>query len=872
MLRDLDDEMRFHFQMRVAELQALGMSEREAEAEALRRFGDAEELREYCAHVGERAARWSRAVEWLDSWAQDVRCTVRQLRKAPGFTAAVVLTLALGIGANTTMFGIVDALLLRPPSGVRDPGSLVWIGAERTYPGIGQTDIEGVSYPDYVDFSRSPTLEGAAGYARGPESLGRGTAVQKVNTLVVTHTFMPLLGARPALGQFFGADEDRPGAAAVAVLGYGLWQRQFGGATDVLGKSVRLGTDPYEVVGVAPRDFNGVEREPVDLYVPVAASGRNTSLTVLGRLRRGFRMGRLAEELNVTYHNASGDPDAKNTTIRVASPMATAAMPDPVQVQNVNVSLWLAGVAGVVLLVACANVASLLLTRALRRRREIAVRLALGVGRWRLVRQLLTESVMLAGAGGIAALFVSRWGGAILRATLLPDAAAGATLLDLRVLVVTILATVVTGVACGLAPALQATHPNVTTALKASAREGAAGGGGIRSALLVGQVALTLVLLVGAGLFVRSLQNVRAVDFGFETDHVLLVSIDPSILGYTPQQVPQFYQRLLERVRALPGIQQAALTTGGPFTGMFSRPLSVPGHDQEPGLHPLLNSITPDFFATLGIPLRQGRLLADADRAGAERVAVVNEEMARHYWPAGDALGRCIKIGGDTMPCTTVVGVVPTIRLGYDPEKSIVSERPAKAYYVPLGQTSDGPPKLTLTLYARTTSAAVASVPSVRRAIQEMAPDLPFPHVTALAEELAPQIRPWRMGAGMFGVFAGVALVLAIVGLYGVLAYTVSQRTHEIGVRIALGAQSGNVVRLVVGQGLRLTMLGVGIGVVAALAGGRALAALLFGVSASDPSVFTATAVTLISVAVLASYFPARRAIRIDPTEALRAE
>jgi predicted permease len=345
--------------------------------------------------------------------------------------------------------------------------------------------------------------------------------------------------------------------------------------------------------------------------------------------------------------------------------------------------------------------------------------------------------------------------------------------------------------------------------------------------------------------------------------------VNYSSLGYTPQQAPQLYQRLLERVRTLPGVQQASLATSGPFGIMTAWRVSVPGHALEPGMNPFLHAVTPDFFGTLGIALRNGRLLTDADRAGSERVAVVNEEMARHYWPAGDALGKCIRIGGDTKPCTTVVGVVATLRLGNIPGKSVATERPAKAYFVPLDQRSD---MLERTLYVRTTGAAAAAVPAVRHAIQEMAPDLPYPRVMAMSTELAPHTRPWRLGAMMFSIFGGVALVLAVIGLYGVLAYTVSQRTPEIGVRIALGAQRGDVVRLVVGQGLRVTGLGVAIGVAAALAGGRALAALLYGVSASDPLVFAATGGALVAVAAIASYLPARRATSIDPAQALRSD
>jgi predicted permease len=547
---DIEAELRFHFEQKVADLVARGATPEMARARAEAEFGDVDAVRGRLREIDGRIAQHRQRAEWWEGVAQDVGHTLRSLRRSPGFTLAVVLCLAIGIGANTTMFGIVDALLLRPPSGVRDPGSLVWIGAEVALPEMF-TDMDGVSYPDFVDFSRSPALNGAAAYSVEPRSFGRGTDVQEVNTAVVTHTFMPLLGANPALGHFFGPDEDRPGAAAVVVLGYGFWQRQFGGAADVVGKSVRVGIDTYEVIGVAPRDFNGVERACVDVYLPVGPGNddlltnrSNSFLTVIGRLRPGFRVESLADRLNFAYHHAAErtpiNDFRKYTTIRVASPMATTAMRSPEQVQNANVSLWLAGVAAVVLLIACANVANLLLARSVHRQRETAVRLVLGVGRGRLVRQLLTESLVLAGAGGVAALFVSRWGGAIVRAMLLPDALVGATPLDVRLLAVTILATVATGLVCGLAPALQATRPNLTTALKAGAREGTEGRGRLRSALLVGQVALTLVLLIGAGLFVRSLNNVRAIDLGYDAERVLNVGVS----------LPRFNGRVSDRTYA----------------------------------------------------------------------------------------------------------------------------------------------------------------------------------------------------------------------------------------------------------------------------------------------------------------------------------
>ncbi|MEJ7812753.1 MAG: ABC transporter permease [Gemmatimonadaceae bacterium] len=890
---DADAELDSFLAERIEYLVVRGMTPEEARAEALRRLGGPlNEVRASLRHSAERREARMGFRDTVDELLQDGRYAARGLARQPGFTAAVVLCLAIGIGANTTMFRVVDALLLRPPAGVRDPDQLLWVGAQRIETGFGGGFVSrpGISHPDYVDFGRSPALAGVAGYSTGWASFGRGGNTRRINTLTVTHTFMPLLGVRPALGRFFTADEDRAGAPAVVVLGHAFWREEFAGAADIVGRAVRIGDGVFTVVGVAPRDFNGVERRQVDVYLPPSANTaengpfapaeRLTSrgigwFTLVARPRPGVARERLAKELDAIYHRADGGNKRRASSTIVAAPLtATAAMPDPRQVQNATVSVWLAGVAAVVLLIACANVAGLLLTRAVRRRREIGVRLALGIGRRRLVRMLMTESLLLAAIGGAAGILIARWGGSVLRAWLLSDVAVAGSTLDARVLAVTLAATLFTGVACGLAPALHATRPDLTTALTAGERDRPEGRGRLLGAMLVGQVALTLVLLVGAGLFERSLRNLDALDLGFDARHVLIASADLPA-GYTPARAEWFYRELLERARALPGVRHAALATTGPFskTGRL-RPLFVPGREPEQGLPPAFAAVTPDFFATLGTTLVSGRAFTEDDRAGSAPVAVVNDELARHHWPAGDALAKCVRVGADMAPCTTVVGVVRAARQGIFARQSIQDEAPMRGYFVPLDQqdaaAQDGPFAVGPTLYVRSAGDATALVPLVRRTIQETAPDAPPPDVTALTTALAPHLRPWRLGVTMFGVFAGVAVVLAVIGLYGVLSFRVSQRTHEIGVRIALGARRADIHRLVVGQGLRLGTLGVAIGLAAALLTGRALAALPFGVSARDPLVLAMAGGALLAVVVLASYLPARRAIRVDPMEALR--
>jgi predicted permease len=493
----------------------------------------------------------------------------------------------------------------------------------------------------------------------------------------------------------------------------------------------------------------------------------------------------------------------------------------------------------------------------------------LGISRLRLARLLMTESVLLAGLGCIAGLVLARLAGGVFQATLLSGVDAGVSLFSARVASVTLVTTVFTALACGLAPAFAATRPNLLAVLKARGRDGSHGRGLINSVLLVGQVALTLMLLVGAALFVRSLRNLDALDLGFDAPHVLRARIGTQT--YTPAGVDRYFREVLGRVRTLRGVQRAALATGGPFAAQSGTRVVIPGHALVPGVIANVDRVTPEFFETLGMPLLRGRNFIETDNIGTDRVAIVNELMARRYWPSGDALGKCIQVGSDTIPCTTIVGVVGTAIRGNRPDEAVENEQPMNTFYLPLDRNDPSfAGRVQPWLYVRSAGDGADLVPILRRTMQTLAPDLPRADVTAFSTQLAEQFRPWHLGATMFGIFGGIALALAIVGLYGVLAFRVSQRTHEIGVRMALGAQRNDVRRLVVGQGFWLAALGVTIGVSAALGLSRFLDPLLFRVSARDPFILAATGGVLVGVAVLASYLPARRATRIDPMEALR--
>lgn len=824
----------------------------------------------------------------IDDVSADCRYAARSLARQPILSTAAVLCLAIGIAANATMFNVVDTLLLHPPAGVRDAGSLVWITAERHLATMGFSEYPGISYRDYVDMASLPELSGAAAYFSSDRSFGQGRDVQQIKTLAITHTFMPLLDVKPALGRFFNADEDSPDGPNVVVLSYGLWQRQFGGSPTVLGKTVRLGTEPHIVVGVAPRFFNGLERTAVDVYLPTPAGVLNrfghrigdalftnrevARFSVVARVRPGIRHASLEARLKALYSSIDRRESFTGTTLKlvVAAPMAMVAMQNPQQAQDASVSVWLDAVAVIVLLIACANVASLLLTRAFRRRREIAVRLALGISKARLIRLLMLEAILLVAAGGLLALVLGWFGANALRSTLLAGVDVGHGFFNARVLAVSFAAMAFTGLATGLAPALEGANVDLAGAMKTASRERVVHRGPTLTTLLIVQIALALVLSLGATLFTQSLRNLTALDLGFDAEHLLRVRANPTSIGYTPARATQFSQQLAERVRALPGVARVAPATGGPFAGESGQSVWISGH-AVPDIFsggPVEATVSREFFETLGMKLRRGRMFTSSDRAGTPLVTVINEEMARRYWPAGDALGKCILVGSDTVPCTTVIGIVETARQGNHVAQPIQNEQPASRYYLAIAQNSAA--AVAPMLYVRSISEATKMVPLVRRTINEIEPELPFPDVAAFSTALAPQFRPWRLGAAMFSLFGGIALLLAVVGLYGVLAFRVSQRTHEIGIRMSLGAQEGDVRNLVIGQGLRLAVLGVVIGIVLSVAIGRTANSLLYGVSATNPFILAAVCAVILAIAAVASYVPARRATRIDPLEALR--
>lgn len=812
----------------------------------------------------------------MDAVIQDLRYAIRTLAKSPGFTLAAVLCFALGIGANATMFRVVDTLMFKPPAGVRDPGRVARLYFTQTANVFGRFTQASTSYPNFTDLRDGVrAFAGLAAMWTRETAVGRGAAASQVRASLVSASYFSMLGVTPALGRFFGAEEDRPGAAPVAVLGYTYWRRHYAGETAALGHSLLIGKALYTVIGVAPPGFAGIDLQGVDLWLPVAAAGRDlmaddaltnrgdTWIELLARLKPGATSAQAAFEATMVYRHGDAAQIWKDSAAAVELGPIQAARGPGVST-GARVSVWLAVVSALVLLIACANVANLLLARALRRRREVALRLALGAGRWRLARQFLLESLGVALMGAAAAMLVAVWTGPLMRRLVLPAGVVPEAVLGARLLAFTALVAVVAGTVSGVAPALQASRPDLARAIKAGEREGTYQRSRIRGGLLVGQTSLTLVLLVGTGLFVRSLRNVLGVDIGVEARRVTLADVNVFNLGYTRAQIGDLFERFLARARSLPGVADAALSTSGPFGWQFGSSIRVPGVDTipiPPSGGPYVNGVTPDYFTTLGTRILRGRGFTEADRAGAAPVVVVGETLARLLWPRGDALGKCVILRAHA-GCAEVVGVAAD-QIRYEP-----TEGAKLQYYVPLDQQQN----VHRSLWVRTRGDPHLVAGELRRALSGVAPDLPYVRVRPLEDLVQPQYRPWRLGATAFGLFGGLALLLAALGLYGVLAYTVARRTQELGVRIALGATSWNVSRLVVRQGLGVAALGVGLGTVLALAGGRALASLLYGVRPADPLVLALSAAVLLAAAALATWWPARRATKVDPVVALRTE
>ncbi len=829
-------------------------------------------------------------MHWWEVLTRDIRYALRGLRARPGFAAAVVLTLALGIGANAAIFSVVDRLLFRPPPMSSDPALTHRIYISSMFRGEEFIN-SGIQYARYVDLSRwSKSFARTAEVTSRKLAVGVGSAAREMQVGVVSASFFGFFDAPPALGRYFSAQEDTPPAGTpVAVLSYAMWQTRYGGHSDVLGSTLQIGPTIYTVIGVAPRGFMGLwaEQPPV-AYIPISSYAAGVDIRLKGEtwwdtyhwtwanmiaqrkpgvseaaanadLTSALKRSYTAENEKYGESRARVEERARDHAM-IASILSERG---PRQSSTAKVAALVGGMALVVLLIACANVANLLFARALRRRREIAVRVALGVSRKQLLSQLLTESVLLALLGGVAGLILGQWGGSALRAAFLPPGAESPVMSDTRTLIYVGAAVIIAGILTGLAPVFQAGKTDLTVDLKAGEREGVIHKSRTRVALLLLQGALSVVLLVGAGLFVRSLSNVKNIRLGYDPDSVLVV--DLAMRGVELDSVPALTLRrqLLERARTIPGVEHAALNATLPFWSTWSMGLNIPGVDSA-RMHAQydLNSVSPEYFATMGTRIVKGRGIEAGDVAGAPGAVVVSTSMAKKLWPAEDALGKCIQIGPSTAPCNYVVGVAEDIK------NEKLSDDPGLFYYLSADQYHPERTGLLLRMHGD----ATGQVEAVRRELQKLMPGASYITVTPFSDIVGRQMQSWSLGATMFMVFGVLALVLATIGLYGVIAYNVVQRSHEMGVRIALGARQGDVVWLVVRQGLVIAAIGIVIGGSITYLAASRVEPLLFQESARDPLVYGGVVLLMLAVAAAASFIPARRASRVDPSVALRAE
>jgi predicted permease len=807
----------------------------------------------------------------MSSLVQDLRYGLRVLARSPGSSAIAIVALALGIGANTAIFSLVEAVLLEPLP-YRDPGRLVQVWEDASFVGFPKNTPAPANYVDWRE--QNQVFEDMAASREASFTLTGGDAVpEMVVGSRVTANLFPVLGVEPALGRTFTADEDRPDGPRVAVLSHRLWQRRFGGARDVIGRTVDVNGRPATIVGVMPRAFVYPEREH-EVWMPMAftpearASRGSHYLQVVARLAPGATLDAARADMAAIAARLERDHPATNRQLGAT----VFPLSDEVLGERRDAVVLLVVAVGCVLLIACANVANLLLGRATARRREIAVRVALGAGRLRIVRQLLTESVLLSLAGGVLGLGVALWSFDLL-ATLVPRGAShGAAVdLDARVLAFTAALSVLTGLVFGVAPALAVTRQDLGDELKGAAGHGVGPAHRrLRGALVVSEIALAFLLLVGAGLMLQAFARVRALDPGFRPEGVLTARTTlPSPRYDDAARRHAFYDAVLARVEALPGVVSAGYTAYLPLTNRGgTNSFTIEGRPAPEGVVNDANYrvVTPGYLPTMGIPLRAGRGIEARDTAQAPRIVVVNEAFAAKYLPGEEPTGKRLRLGGPRSeePWLTIAGVVGDVR-----QMGLEVDARAEMYF-PHWQVEEHSAFSPKDLVVRAAGDPMALADAVRRAVWAVDPLQPVSDVRPLEALLDEELSSRTVQSSLLGGFAALALVLASLGIYGVLAYTVAQRRREIGIRMALGAKRSGVVRMVVGQGLVLWAIGIAIGLVAALAATRALAALLYGVSATDPLTFAAVALALGAVAFVASWIPARQAARVDPMIALR--
>jgi len=875
----VDWEIEHHLAELADRLVDQGWEPEAARREAARRFGDPARHHRQLVSNERRRRMVRRGAEWSDSVVSILSHALRSILRSPGLTLAVVLTLGLGIGVNTVMFSVLDRLLLRPPGQVREPDALKRILVHGTLFG-GERTLPSVTYADMQDLRAVPEFASAgAASSRQVRTLGRGLDAMRVRAVEATHDFFSTLGVAPLLGRFPQSEEDRIGAEPTAVMSEEFWERAFGRDPDILGRSLELDGNTFTVIGVAPGGFTGLDLSRVDLWLAALPAeylrrgGNDAFVTSRGSywLRVVVRMApgasvEAAQSRATALHLAGREDRIESgsfdpATYVLVSPLIEAR--GPTASTTSRTALWLMGVSLVVLLIACANVANLLLAQGARRKRETAIRISLGASRPRLLAEGILSGVFLAGLGGVAALAITLSGGQFVRAFLLPEILWTQGALPFRTVGITVALSLLAGLLAGLGPAIQSTRPGISHDLKTGGREGTHRRSPGRTVLTVAQAALSVVLLVGAGLFIRSLHEVRTADLGLDVDRLVLAVLE--FQGQEPgaTELNRLHQAAMDRVAGMPGVAGVAYTDQ-PFEWYMRADLRVPGMDTLPiprGVGPLYFSVTPGYLETLGLNIVRGRSIEETDGAGMPKVAVVNETMARALWPQGDALGACFYFNGQE-ECTTVVGIVENASLGE------IQGNEWLTYYLPLEQTGFGARGLYVRASGDPRELAAAVAPTLR----SLSPSVRYADVRTLREILDPQARSWTMGAALFSGFGILALLVAAIGLYSVLAFEVVQRTREIGVRTALGARRMQVLREVIGDGGRISVLGCLLGLGMAFFLAPLVQPLLFQVSGRDPWVLMGVALGTLVVGSLSSLPPALRATRVSPVEALREE
>ncbi len=806
----------------------------------------------------------------METLLQDLRFSGRMMLRSRAFTLVAIFALALGIGANSAIFSVVNAVLLRPLA-YEEPDRLMILWEK------ARTQDTSVAYLNFVDWrDQNQSFSDLVAFRRESFNLTEAGEPERLSGRMVSAAFFRTFGASPAMGRDFLEEEDRPGSAPVVILSHGFWKRRFGSDPGVLNSQLMLSKKSYTVVGILPESFQF--GAGADVYVPIGhfadryqQRGSHPGIYLIGRLKPG-----------VTEEQARADMDAIMARLGEQYPMSNADRRTHLEslyentVQGIRPTLFiLLGAVGFVLLIACANVANLLLARAAVRQKEIAIRTALGASRWRVVRQLLTESVLLSLVGGTLGLLIALWGTDFLVSTI-PDsiprlAEAG---IDVRVLVFTLVVSVITGLVFGLVPAFQASKTSLNESLKEGDRGSTGGRHRVRSVLVVAEVALALVLLIGAGLMIRSFIQLNEIDKGFNPTNLLTMSLSVATKPDEANKVKDFFEQLHQNVSRLPGVESVTYSNGLPFLGAIETSFQVEGRPPADNAQPNMTVeyfVHRDYFKTLGIKTLKGRTFTEQDKRESPPVVVIDETLANQYFPGEDPVGKRLGFTGPNAPMFEIIGIVDHVKhYGIDGEVPVDPQFYLLFDQVPNQFVSDLTSRMALT--ARTSGDPMSLVSAIRGEVMAADKNQPVFAIQTMDRVIEQSIAARRFSMQLLIIFAVVALVLAAVGIYGVMSYSVTQRTHEIGIRMALGAERRDIIRLVVGQGLILTLAGVGIGVIAAFALTRVMSSLLFGVSVTDPVTFAALSAVITIVAIAACYIPARRATKVDPMIALRYE